>query len=110
LLNQGELEGVRLLGRKTVELMTTNHLPDGVYSFDDPAVGFGLGVSVLLDLGKGRTLGSPGNYGWGGAANTNFWVDPVERLIGILMVQFMPSNTYPVTPDFRILTYQALTD
>ena len=112
LLNKGELDGVRLLGRKTVELMTTNHLADGVYVDNDPikGLGFGLGVSVLLNLGKGQTLGSVGNYGWGGAANTNFWVDPQEALIGILMLQFMPSGTYPVIDDFRILTYQALVD
>jgi CubicO group peptidase (beta-lactamase class C family) len=110
LLNQGELDGVRLLGRKTVELMTTNHLPDGVHPFDDLAAGFGLGGSVLMDVGKSQMLGSVGNFGWGGAANTNFWIDPREELIGILMLQFMPSDTYPVAPDFRILTYQALID
>jgi CubicO group peptidase (beta-lactamase class C family) len=95
-----------------VELMTTNGLPAGVYLDNDPTsgVGFGLGVSVLLDVGKVKLLGSVGNYGWGGAANTNFWIDPQEELIGILMLQVMPSNTYPVTPDFRILTYQALVD
>lgn len=112
LLNGGELDGERLLGRKTVELMRANHLGDGIFVDNNPAsgLGFGLGVSVLLDLGKGQTLGSVGNYGWGGAANTNFWIDPKEELIGILMLQFMPSGTYPVTPDFRILTYQALVD
>ena len=112
LLNGGELDGVRLLGRKTVELMTTNHLPDGIYVDNDPTtgLGFGLGVSVLLDLGKGQTLGTVGTYGWGGAANTNFWIDPREEMIGILMLQFIPSGTYPVTPDFRILAYQALVD
>lgn len=110
LLNRGELDGVRLLGRKTVDLMTTNHLPQGVHPFDDPAFGFGLGVNVLLDLGKAQTLGSVGNFGWGGAANTNFWVDPKEQLLGILMAQFMPNNTYPATADFRILAYQALVD
>jgi len=108
LANKGELEDVRLLGRKTVELMMTNHLADGVY--ESPGQGFGLGGSVLLDLGKGQTLGSVGTFGWGGAANTNFWVDPKEEMVGILMVQFMPSDTYPVTPDYRILTYQALVD
>ena len=76
--------------------------------FDDPSGGFGLGVSVLLDLGKSQTLGSVGNFGWGGAANTNFWIDPQEELLGILMLQFMPSDTYPVVADFRNLTYQAL--
>jgi len=112
LLNGGVLDGVRLLSRKTVELMTTNHLPDGIFIDNDPksGVGFGLGVSVLLNLGKGELLGSVGNYGWGGAANTNFWIDPQEAMIGILMVQFMPSGTYPVTPDFRNLAYQALVE
>jgi CubicO group peptidase (beta-lactamase class C family) len=109
LVHKGEFEGVRLLGRKTVELMMTNHLADGVH-LDNPAEGFGLGGSVLMDLGKGQTLGSVGTFGWGGAANTNFWVDPKEEMVGILMVQFMPSDTYPVTPDFRILAYQALVD
>jgi len=106
LLNKGELNGTRLLGRKTVEWMTSNHLPDGVNL--DTSSGFGLGFSVLLDLGKSPMLGSVGNYGWSGAANTNFWIDPQEELIGILMLQFMPSDTYPIVPDFRNLTYQAL--
>ncbi|MFZ1768890.1 MAG: serine hydrolase [Caldilinea sp.] len=110
LLNRGELDGVRLLGPKTMALMTTNHLPPGVHPFDDPAAGFGLGVSVLADLGQSSVLGSVGNYGWGGAANTNFWVDPQEELIGILMLQYMPSDTYPVVSDFRNLVYQALID
>ncbi len=110
LLNKGELDGVRLLGRKTVEWMTVNHLPDGVFSFDNPWEGFGLGVSVLLNPGKQPMIGTTGAYGWGGAANTNFWIDPVEELIGILMLQFMPSDTYPVASEFRNLTYQALVD
>ncbi len=112
LLNKGGLDGVRLLGRKSVELMTTNCLPAGVYLDNDPGrgAGFGLGVSVLLDVGKVQQLGSVGNYGWGGAANTNFWIDPKEELIGILMLQFMPPDTYPVIIDFRNLTYQALVD
>ena len=110
LLNQGELDGVRLLGRKSVELMTTNHLPPGVHPFDDPAAGFGLGVSVLTELGQAQVLGTVGTYGWGGAANTNFWVDPREEMVGLLMLQYMPSDTYPVGPDFRNLVYQALVD
>ena len=112
LLNKGTLAGERLLSRKTVELMTVNHLPDGIYLDNDPRIGqgLGLGVSVLLDLGKGQMLGSIGNYGWSGAANTNFWIDPQEELIGILMLQCMPDRVYPVTDDFRLLTYQALVD
>ncbi|MBU6348781.1 MAG: beta-lactamase family protein [Chloroflexi bacterium] len=108
LLNRGELDGVRLLGRKTVELMTTNGLPPGLHPFDDSASGFGLGVSVLMDLGRSAALGSVGNYGWGGAANTNFWVDPQEQIVGLLMLQYMPSDTYPVVADFRNQVYQAL--
>ncbi len=110
LLNKGELDNVRILGRKTVEMMTTDALPADVFLNNDPTCGsgFGLGVSILLDVGKAQQLGSCGNYGWGGAANTNFWVDPKEELIGIVMLQFMPSGTYPVTDDFRNLVYQAL--
>ena len=110
LLNKGELDGVRLLGRKTIELMTMNHLPDEFHPFEDPSRGFGLGVSVLTDVARSQTLGSVGTYGWGGAANTVFWVDPQEELIGLLLLQFMPSDTYPVESDFKVLVYQALVD
>jgi CubicO group peptidase (beta-lactamase class C family) len=111
LLNEGELDGERLLGRKTVELMTTNHMPIGVQPFpEDAFAGFGLGVSVRLELRQSRRLESPGAFGWGGAANTNFWIDPKEEVIGILMLQYMPSDTYPIVDDFRTLAYQALVD
>lgn len=110
LLNKGTYNGERILSRKAIELMTQNHLPEGIYPFDDKSSGFGLGVSILLDLGKSQCLGSIGSFGWGGAANTNFWIDPQEELIGILMLQYMPSDTYPIVPDFRNLTYQSLVD
>jgi CubicO group peptidase (beta-lactamase class C family) len=112
LLNKGELDSARLLGRKTVEWMTVNHLPPGIYLNNDPncGVGFGLGVSVTLDPGRQMTLESVGTYGWGGAANTNFWIDPREGVVGILMLQYMPSETYPVVADFRNLAYQAMVD
>jgi CubicO group peptidase (beta-lactamase class C family) len=110
LLNRGELDGVRLLGRKTVEMMAQDHLPPGVDCFGNPHEGFGLGVSVIRNVAKSQMLGSVGNFGWGGAANTNFWIDPHEELIGILMLQYMPSDTYPVVVDFRNLVYQALVD
>jgi CubicO group peptidase (beta-lactamase class C family) len=109
LLNRGEFEGARLLGRKTVELMTLDHLPAGVNCFGNPHEGFGLGVSVIRDLAKYQNLGSVGIYGWGGAATTNFWIDPKENLIGILMLQYMPGETQVVT-DYRNLVYQALVD
>ncbi|MEM7127338.1 MAG: serine hydrolase domain-containing protein [Chloroflexota bacterium] len=111
-LNRGELDGVRLLGPKTVELMTQNHLPSYMFplAIGDPmpGIGFGLGFSVITDLPLTRMAGSPGNYGWGGAANTQFWIDPVEDLLAIIMLQYMPSGTYPVVSDFQSLVYQAV--
>lgn len=110
LLNHGELEGVRLLGRKTVESMFQNHLPPGVFVDQNPAYGFGLGGSVVLDVAQTRMLGSQGLWAWGGAANTKFWIDPQEQLIGILMLQFMPNDLYLTEADYRNLVYQALVD
>jgi CubicO group peptidase (beta-lactamase class C family) len=114
MLNGGVLDGNRLLGRKTVELMTMNHLPPALLpmkvSQPMPGSGFGLGFSVLMDAAAKRLLGSVGSYNWGGAANTTFWIDPKEELVGILMTQFMPSGTYPVNEDFHNLVYQAIDD
>lgn len=121
LRNQGELDGVRLLGRKTIELMTMNHLPGGqdlthlaqAGMFTETAyagVGFGLGFSVMLDPTRAQILGSPGEYAWGGAASTAFWVDPVEDLIVIFMTQLMPSSAYPLRRELRTLTYASLVD
>ncbi len=115
LLNKGVLDGARILGRKTVEAMTVNHLPAGMIPYNaktapvpDPGFGFGLGVKVLVDLAASGRLGSSGMYGWGGAATTTFWIDPAEELIGIFMTQFMPSGFYPVTTQFQRTVYQAL--
>jgi len=110
MLNKGSLGDVRLLGCKTVELMTMNHLPPGVHPFDDVYQGFGLGVSVLLDVAQSHLPGSLGKFGWSGAANTTFWVDPQEELIGLLMLQYMPSRTCPIIEDFTVQVYQALID
>jgi CubicO group peptidase (beta-lactamase class C family) len=110
LLNKGELDGVRLLGRKTVEMMFLNHLPAGVYLDQNPAFGFGLGGAVILDLAAGQVLGSNGLWWWGGAANTKFWIDPQEQLVAILMVQLMSNQPNTIEPDFRNLVYQALVD
>ena len=121
LRNRGELDGVRLLGRKTVDLMTTNHLPGGqdlthlaqAGMFTETAyagVGFGLGFSVMLDPSRAQILGSPGEFAWGGAASTAFWVDPQEDLIVIFMTQLMPSSSYPLRRELRTLTYAALID
>ena len=120
LRGKGELEGVRLLGRKTVEYMTTNHLPDngdltsmGQAVFSETSydgVGFGLGFSVMLDPAKAQVIGSPGEYAWGGAASTAFWIDPVEDMSVIFLTQLMPSSTYPLRRELKVLTYQALID
>lgn len=114
ILNGGELDGVRVLGRKTVELMRSNHLAPTMLpierALDMPGLGFGLGFSVILDPAQRQMLGTVGTIGWGGAANTNFWIDPKEEMIGILMAQYMPSNTFPLSEDFRNLVYQALVD
>jgi CubicO group peptidase (beta-lactamase class C family) len=114
LLNGGELDGVRLLGRKTIELMTINHVPDALLPLRMgepwPGYGYGLGFGVLMDLARSGIMGSVGNFRWSGWANTHFWVDPREQLIGILMLQYIPNGTYPVTDDFKTLVYQALVD
>jgi CubicO group peptidase (beta-lactamase class C family) len=109
LVNGGELDGVRILGRKTVELMTANHLPDAHPTTDDGgADGFGLGVSVRLDLAKSSQLGSVGQFGWSGAATTHVVMDPEEKLVAILMAQHFPFNEHNLFADFTTLTYAAL--
>jgi CubicO group peptidase (beta-lactamase class C family) len=110
LLNQGELEGERLLGRKTVEAMTMNHLPNDGRLPDDPSRGFGLGVSVVREPAAFGRLSSPGAYGWSGAAGTHFWIDPVEQLIGLVMIQHMSPDELRLAADFTNLIYQALVD
>ena len=116
LRGRGALEGTRLLGRKSVELMTMNHLPGDLVDMGRPrfaempfaGIGFGLGVSVLLDPARARILGSPGEYTWGGMASTSFWVDPAEDMMVLLLTQLMPSSAYPIRRELRVLTYQAL--
>ncbi|TEU18339.1 MAG: class A beta-lactamase-related serine hydrolase [Anaerolineales bacterium] len=115
LLNGGELDGTRLLGRKTVELMTINHLPDELIPIQvQPhtlhGCSFGLGFRVLVNLAQAGRLGSEGEFGWGGAASTSFFVDPKEKLIGLLLTQLVPSRYYPIRNEFKVLVYQALVD
>jgi CubicO group peptidase (beta-lactamase class C family) len=109
MLNGGELNGKRLLSPKTVELMTANHTGDMPNSFGRPGVGFGLDFAVLLDVGKAGEIGSAGEYNWGGAAGTRFWIDPEEELIGVFMVQSIPHQTR-LAGEFRQFTYQAIVD
>lgn len=114
-LNRGELEGVRLLGPRTVDLMTMNHLPPAALPMVMgaelmPGLGFGLGFSVMLDVALSGLMGSPGLYAWSGWAKTHFWVDPREQIVGIIMPQHVYTGTHPVIVDFRTLVYQALAD
>ncbi|MCB1691270.1 MAG: beta-lactamase family protein [Pseudomonadales bacterium] len=118
LLGRGEYEGTRILGRKTIELMTMNHLPNngdltsmGQAVFSETpydGIGFGLGFSVMLDPAKAQILGSPGEFAWGGAASTYFFVDPAEELVVMLLTQLMPSSAYPIRRELRVLAYQSL--
>ncbi|MEU7784776.1 serine hydrolase domain-containing protein [Amycolatopsis sp. NPDC049159] len=120
LLRGGELDGVRLLSPRTVSLMASNHLPGRVdlEAFGRPLFaempfdghGFGLGFSVLEDPVKARTLSSAGEFAWGGAASTAFWVDPDEDLTVGFYTQLLPSSTYRLRPQLRQLVYQALVD
>jgi CubicO group peptidase (beta-lactamase class C family) len=112
LLNGGELDGVRILGRKTVELMTQNHLPPNIPSITangPAATGYGLGVSVTLDTAALGRLGSVGAFGWGGAATTTFSVNPAENMAIIIMGQVMP-NDGDLLQKVETLVYQALID
>ena len=118
LLNKGELGGHRLLGRKTVEYMASNHLPGncdlaamGQPVFSETSyegIGFGLGFSVVVDPAAANVLDSPGEFAWGGAASTYFWIDPVEEVIVVFMTQLLPSSTYPIRRELKTLVYQAL--
>lgn len=114
LLANGKYEGGRLISRKTLELMTAHHIPDKLMPIflgaGERDHGFGLGFRVTTDLGKRRRLSSVGEYGWGGAANTYFWIDPAEEMIGLFMTQHMPLSPYPVAERFRNLAYQAIAD
>ena len=118
LLNQGELDGARIIGPKTLELMTLNHLPGGedlstraLGSFSETAndgIGFGLGFAVLTDLARTQNVGSLGEYYWGGAASTIFWIDPAEDMIVIFLTQFMPSGTFNFRGQIKQILYPGL--
>ncbi|MEM7325579.1 MAG: serine hydrolase domain-containing protein [Actinomycetota bacterium] len=119
LLRGGELDGARILGRKTVSYATTNHLPGGqdLASMGQPVfsetkyggIGFGLGFSVVVDPAATQVVCSAGEYAWGGAASTLFWIDPAEELTVIGLTQLMPSAAYPIRQELKALVYSALT-
>ncbi len=120
LLGRGELDGVRLLGSRTVDLMARNALPGGrdlaavtTGGFAETTfegVGFGLGFAVVQDPLALRTHATPGEFFWGGAASTAFWVDPVEGITAHFFTQLLPSSAYPIRPQLRQLVYSALVD
>jgi CubicO group peptidase (beta-lactamase class C family) len=105
LLNGGEIDGVRLLGPKTVELMTVNHVGT---LFSEGNLGFGLGFDVIEDLGKAGRYGTEGAFGWGGAYHTTYWVDPKERMVVLLMTQLLPAGNSDLQAKFRALVYQSV--
>jgi CubicO group peptidase (beta-lactamase class C family) len=121
LLSGGELDGVRILGRKTVELMAANHLPGGqdlrAFAVQGgygevgfAGMGFGLTVAVAKEPAATQVIGSPGEYMWGGAASTIFWVDPVEDLTAVFMTQLLPSGTFNFRGQLKALVYPAIAD
>ena len=122
LLNLGELEGARLLGRKTVQWMTRNHLPEELMpirtSFGFNGHGYGLGFRVLTDSVQFEVMGSEGEYGWYGWGGNYLWIDPAEDLIGLLMMRMEPFSSmridqmgcFSIINPFRVLVYQAIVD
>ena len=107
-------DGTRILGRKTLELMHTNHLapalrPYALAGVPVPGYGFGLGSRVAMDIGQSALAGSAGEFGWAGAAKTYYWVDPVEEIVGVLLTQHMVGFDLPEA-DFRAVVYQSIED
>jgi CubicO group peptidase (beta-lactamase class C family) len=112
LLNGGELDGVRILSRKTVELMTSNHLPPAVASISgsgDNGIGYGLGVSVVTNPAREGVIDSVGQFGWAGAASTKVFIDPKEEMVVVVLAQYMPFDTNFLSLA-QTLAYQAIVD
>jgi len=114
----GALGGERLLGPRTLKLMTANHLPGDLASMgpnvwcetSTSGVGFGLGFAVNLSPARSLILASPGDFSWGGMASTYFWVDPAEELSVVFLTQLIPSSTWPNRKELRALVYQSIVD
>lgn len=107
LLNGGVLDGVRILSPKTVQLMTTDHVGD---LYPQPGVGFGLGFSVVKDVGRRGEPGSVGEFGWGGAYHSTYWVDPVEQLVVVYLTQTLPAAGLDDYSRVRAVIYSAILD
>jgi CubicO group peptidase (beta-lactamase class C family) len=119
LLNGGSLDGAHIIGPRTLTLMTLNHLPGGkdlatmaqnAGETSREGQGFGLGFAVLLDPTVAQIIGTPGEFYWGGAASTAFFVNPKEELIMLFLTQLRPSSTYPIRRELRVTIYSAITD
>jgi len=121
LLNGGELDGARVLGRRTIEFMTTNHLPGGGQLGDfalpgsygeagTEGVGFGLTMAVSIGEPETQIVGTRGDYYWGGAASTAFWVDPSEDLAVVFMTQLIPSGSFDFRGQLKSIIYGAIAD
>jgi CubicO group peptidase (beta-lactamase class C family) len=109
MLNNGEFNGTRIISPKTVELMTVNHLGEVTFPWIK-GTGFGLGFSIVEDLGLRGVLGSEEEYGWGGAYHSTYWVDPEEELVVVYFTQLIPANGLDDHDKLRALVYQALID
>ena len=121
LLNGGSIDGVRILGRKTVELMASNHIagdgdlrsiavPGGYGEVEFDGMGFGLTVAVAKGAVPTKVVGSVGEYMWGGLASTLFWVDPVEDIAVVFMTQLIPSGTFNFRNQLKAIVYAAIVD
>ena len=120
ILGKGTFNSEQLLSRKTIELMSSNHLEGGSRLSDVAygrwsestfkGTGFGLGFSVLIDPSLSQIPGSPGELAWGGMASTAFWIDPLEDLAVVFMTQLVPSDTYNIRRELRTLVYSAIED
>lgn len=120
LLGRGALDGVQIVSPKTLDLMTANHLPGGAdltqmsqslfSEANNAGTGFGLGFAMVVDPAKTLMPASKGEYYWGGAYSTAFFVDPVERITMVFMTQLYPSSTHPIRRQIKTLIYSALTD
>jgi CubicO group peptidase (beta-lactamase class C family) len=107
LLNAGELDGVRILSPKSVELMTINHLNNIEFR---PGEGISLAFDILLDVGKRGTPGSVGDFGWGGAYHSTYWVSPEDQLVVVFLTQLIPATGSDIHAKIRTLLYQAMID
>jgi CubicO group peptidase (beta-lactamase class C family) len=120
LLNKGELDGVRIIAPKTLDLMTANHLPGGAdltqmsqslfSEANNAGTGFGLGFATVIDPARTLMPASRGEFYWGGAYSTAFFVDPVERITMVFMTQIYPSSVYPIRRQLKTMIYSALTE